>query len=64
MFVSQYRASPYSSRAKPGTQPLHSPDGKKLGGVDAANFGGPLVMSDIVTQLSGKVQSQPDEGEG
>ena len=29
-------------------EPLHSPDGKKFGGTDAASFGEPLVMQ-VVT---------------
>jgi hypothetical protein len=32
---------------------LHSPDGKKRGGADAASFGGPLVMQ-VVQKIPGE----------
>jgi len=37
--------------AVPGTQPKHSPDGKKRGGADAASLGGPLVILVVSLKL-------------
>jgi hypothetical protein len=34
------------------TEPLHSPDGKKRGGADAASFGRPPVMHDVQASIT------------
>jgi hypothetical protein len=41
-------------KIKAYAEPLHSPDGKKRGGADAASLGGPLVMHIVGQRMNTK----------